>query len=1009
MMPTRIIFRSSMLLLIWIAWALNGETVRAQQETGVSQGAQKESATPDSLSKWKHRGSVFTITTPEGADLADSVELEQFPLLIRLHRDWFVFSQAQPDGRDLRFALADDTILSMQIDQWNPEAGEASIWVRMPLIRGNAQQELKVFWGNASAEPVSDGKAVFNETNGYLGVWHMNDVSHDETQRLKSIERGMSTAKGVIGASKHLAGGEGIFGGENILDYPTGDATHSTEAWFRAEKPNSTIIGWGNEGGGRGSKVRMQLRSPPHIHIDSDFSDVKGESTLELNEWIHVVHTYERENGKIYINGQLDAASNPLLDIKRPSRLWLGGWYHQYDFVGDLDEVRVSQVARSADWIRLQYANQNPKQLVVGPIVPAGNEFRVSPMAVTVSEGSSVPLVAKAGGARKLIWTLLRDGQEAIVAVDRLNHLFVADRVTEDRTCVLKLKAIYEHESKTIEIPIHIQESIAEPAFTLNGPHEWNGRTTIEINANVSNLTAMNDANAADLEYRWQVSGMAVIKDIQPGKLLLQRSLNSGDLVVNCSISNGGTPSNASHRIHVREPDSDAWQVRTPSAEERPVDNQFYARDDQNQGTLYCNGKLDEDADRVFIKVLADGKDYFTETRELDDRRSYSFAVKLKPGLIRYTFEMGTIREGTTKVVHKAANLICGDAFLISGQSNALATDWGPEPHDYSSEWIRSFGSNHLDPTIEWNNAVPRGQGKSEIGCWGMELARNLVERHQMPICIINGAVGGTLLEAHQRNDTNPSDPSTLYGRLLDRIQRANLTHGIRGAFWYQGENNQGAQGATGKYGWETYESLFLEMVANWKRDYPNLQHTFVFQIWPNSCSMGGTDASDRLRDIQRQLPKHFSHMTAVSTLGIKPEGSCHFPPAGYIALAKQILPMVEQVHYGKSFDNPVTSANIKQAFFTSDRQDEIALEFDQGMAWSDTNATEFYLDGQPSQVSSGKAEGNSIKLKLVKPSNAKSISYLLDKRWNPDNLLLGKNQLAALTFFEVPIKPLDQ
>jgi hypothetical protein len=962
-----------------------------------------------SLREWKHSGSVFIITTPAGADLPNSAQIENFPLLVRLHRDWFDFSQAQPDGRDLRVTLANTTLLPIQIDRWNPETGEAAIWVRVPLIRGNTQQELKVHWGNANAASVSDGTSVFNETNGYLSVWHMSEVSQDEGQRLQSVERGMKTVEGVIGSAKHLDGGEGIFGGEQIQDYPSSADAHSTEVWFRATKANSTLIGWGNEGGGRGSKVRMQLRSPPHIHIDSDFSDVKGQTSLELNQWLHVTHTYERENGRIYINGQLDAASNPLLDIKRPSRLWIGGWYHQYDFVGEIDEVRISRVARSADWIRLQYANQKPNQTVVGPIVRPGDELSVTPKSLMVSEGTSASIVAKADGARKLIWMLQRDGNESIVAVDRYSHLFDAGRIAGDDKCVLKLQAIYESDTKVIEVPIQIREAIPEPAFSLQGPTEWDGREAIEVTVAIANSDAMKKAKAEQLEYRWSVSGMAVIKDTEPGKLHLHRALNSGNLVVSCSISNGGVPTTASHQITVREPGQDAWQIHSPSNDERPVDNQFYARDDKNLGTLHCVGTLNEPADSVFVKVLADGKEYFTDTRTLGKDRRYSFAVKLMPGLVKYHFELGTTANGSTKTVHEASNLICGDAYLISGQSNALATDWGPEPHDYSSPWIRSFGSTQADPNVGWNNAVPRGAGKSEIGCWGMELARSLVERHQIPICIINGAVGGTLIETHQRNDANPSDISTLYGRMLDRSQRAKLTHGIRGAFWYQGENNQGAQGATGKYGWETYEQLFLEMAANWKRDLPNLQHTFVFQIWPNSCSMGGTDASDRLRDIQRRLPMHFSHMTAISTLGIKPEGSCHFPPAGYIALAKQVLPMVEQVHYNKSFDTPVTSPDLKRAFYSSDEHDEITLEFDQPMVWSDSLVTEFYLDGQAEKIAGGKAEGSVIQLKLAKPSDAKSISYLLDKRWKSDNLLFGKNQVAALTFFEVPIANGDQ
>ena len=52
--------------------------------------------------------------------------------------------------------------------------------------------------------------------------------------------------------------------------------------------------------------------------------------------------------------------------IKSPARLWIGGWYNNYDFVGDIDEVRISKVARSADWMRLQYENQKPLQTLTG-------------------------------------------------------------------------------------------------------------------------------------------------------------------------------------------------------------------------------------------------------------------------------------------------------------------------------------------------------------------------------------------------------------------------------------------------------------------------------------------------------------------------------------------------------------------------------------------------------------------------------------------------------------------
>ena len=142
------------------------------------------------------------------------------------------------------------------------------------------------------------------------------------------------------------------------------------------------------------------------------------------------------------------------------------------------------------------------------------------------------------------------------------------------------------------------------------------------------------------------------------------------------------------------------------------------------------------------------------------------------------------------------------------------------------------------------------------------------------------------------RNAANPTDLTTIYGRMLWRAQRAKLTHGIRAILWHQGENDQGSDGPTGGYGWETYHEYFVEMAAGWKQDFPNVQHYYVFQIWPNACSMGGRDGSgDMLREKQRTLPQLFSHMSIMSTLGVRPPGGCHFPLAGWAEFARLIQP----------------------------------------------------------------------------------------------------------------------
>jgi hypothetical protein len=286
-----------------------------------------------------------------------------------------------------------------------------------------------------------------------------------------------------------------------------------------------------------------------------------------------------------------------------------------------------------------------------------------------------------------------------------------------------------------------------------------------------------------------------------------------------------------------------------------------------------------------------------------------------------------------------------------------------------------------------------------------MELAKRLLESQKVPIFMVNAAVGGTRIDQHQRSVTQPTDLSTIYGRMLWRVQQAKLTHGIRAILWHQGENDQGSDGPTGGYGWETYQQLFVEMSAAWKQDFPNVKNYYVFQIWPNSCSMGGKNGSgDRLREAQRTLPRLYSNMSIMSTLGVRPAGGCHFPLLGWAEFARLIQPVIERDHYGKQSATPVTAPNLLKAAYGDPAKGTITLEFDQPVAWTDSLVTQFYLDDEKDKVASGSVAGNILTLKLKEPSSAQKITYLKEITWSQETLLMGTNGIAALTFCEVPL-----
>ncbi len=991
------------------------------------------SVADEQIQDWKHVGTLAILTTPDGANLPESASVKEFPLLVRLSKETFNFSQAQPHGEDVRFS-ADGKPLALQIDMWDAALGVAAVWVRIPVINGNTRQLITMHWGKADAESQSNGKAVFNASNGHVVAMHLGD-SHqhviDEVGTVSPMDSGTTSSPGVIGFARHFDVGNGIACGEKLREMPMGANANTTQAWIRAEQVNTTVVGWGNEQAQ--GKVVMQIRSPPQVRMDCYFSnaDVAGKDRLPMREWVHLAHTYTAGDSRVYVNGRLAGQTmrnDSPLDIRTPSRMWLGGWYGNNDFQGEIDEVRISSVTRSADWIRLEYENQKPLQTLVGTLVQPGNSFSVSQDKVILNEGQSLTLTANAGGAEKVYWLSMRDGQESVVAVDALSYRIDAGRVVGDTERSLRIKAVYPDEVKTISVPVMVRESIPEPQFTLAAPTHWNGRDTIEVVPVISNREALHAAGVGQFQTRWTVSGGAVIQQITPESLILKRSQFSGSLTVRAEINNGGAATEAMTSIDVTEPATDPWIYRGPEKDEKPEEGQFYARDESGEGTLYYNGTLDQTVDEVFLKVYADDKLYKTESAKLNADQSYSLAVKLKPGLIKYRVEFGTKMENRETILDRVGDLICGDAYLIDGQSNALATDTHEESPRETSEWIRSYGGptgrddgdNWLRERMKraaaaglsrpnlwcrpvWKRNAPEHQ--AELGWWGMELAKRLVASQKVPVFFINAAVGGTRIDEHQPTPGNHADLDTMYGRMLWRVQQARMTQHIRAVIWHQGESDQGADGPTGRFGWETYQQYFVEMSAAWKTDMPNIKHYYVYQIWPDACAMGGDDGSgDRLREVQRTLPQLYSNMSILSTHGIKPPGGCHFPLVGWSELARMIHPMIERDFYGKQFSESITPPALCSVRYTTKAQNEIAIEFDQPIVWEDALIRDFYLDNEAEEVISGSVKENVLLLKLNESGKATRLTYLKERDWNQDRLLLGTNGLAALTFCDVTI-----
>jgi hypothetical protein len=969
----------------------------------------------EDYSAWSGHGSVWLLTDKEGANLPATAVVREFPVVMRLHGDTFPFAAAQSKGEDLRVADATGRELALEIESWDKAAGEAVVWVRVPEIRGATRQELKLHWGNPQAKAVSDGSKVFSRDNGYLSVWHMGQEVKDAVGTLPSKVVGTKPIEGLIGGARSFAGKEGVFSGDKITGYPTDASSHTTSAWIKPTRSNSTIIAWGNEAGGRGSKVRFQLRAPQHLHIDSNFSDVDGPSNLTPDEWHYVTHTYDKNDGRLYLDGKLDGKASPTLNIKSPARLWIGGWYDVYSYEGDMDEVRVASVARSPEWIKLEYANQAPNQCLVGHVVTRGGEVTLAADRLVLNQGETVTYKANVPGALSVSWT----GAQGQLIAGRTGFSETVDLLPPGKAefrGICRLWAVLPQGVIEKSVEVTWKRVFPEPVLKLNAPKAWDGRTELRLKLDIINGEQLKVLKDGKRSYRWATSGVPVISEVDGDTLILKRAMGAGRLSIGAFFNSqraGGA--RLATEVEVAEQPLDSWLARPEPAEELPMDGQFYAREGDGLGRLYCKGALAAEAKQVTIKLYADDKLVAEATQAPKEGKGYRFVQALQPGLIRYRVEL--LADG--KPVHAASDLVCGDAFIIQGQSNAVANDFGKENPLQPNPWVRTFGATDGSPNGSrlklWGPAEARARGgRLEIGYWGMELGRRLVESQHIPICLINGAVGGTRIDMHQRDAADPTNATTIYGRLLWRVRAAGLDHGIRGILWHQGENDQGADGPDGTFGFVHYRKYFDQMAGSWRQDYPNAQRLHLFQIWPKSCAMGINGSDNYLREEQRKLKTAYANLDVMPTLGIRPPGGCHFPAAGYAEFAKLMTPLIERDHYGVKNVQTVSAPNILSVQRVGDKQDAVVLTFDQPVVWRDDLVAEFSCEvdtGFARQTSSvkvvgGSAQGSTLTLRLSEglPMGS-SISYLDSKNWSQDRLLMGANGLPALTFRSVPIR----
>jgi biopolymer transport protein ExbB len=310
---------------------------------------------------WPYRKQVVVDTSPTGLNLSGAIG--RTPILIRLHDGNFSFADVKEDGSDIRFVAADDkTPLAYHIESFDPLLGTANIWVDVPKATGGEKQQVWMYYGNKTAPVAVNTAGTFDVD--YTLVYHYGEaVAAPVTDKTAYKNNALNAPAGSNDGAIIGKGGKFNNSPLNVPATPSlavaaaGPMTFST--WVKEDSAAANAILYAR---GAGELVIGLANGVPYVNQrgGAGAPTLRSTAALVTGQWSHIGVTADGKNITIYVNGRpagTAAASLPALN----SATLIGG----AGFAGELDETRVSKVARSANFMLADANGQGPDSKLI--------------------------------------------------------------------------------------------------------------------------------------------------------------------------------------------------------------------------------------------------------------------------------------------------------------------------------------------------------------------------------------------------------------------------------------------------------------------------------------------------------------------------------------------------------------------------------------------------------------------------------------------------------------------
>lgn len=393
---------------------------------------------------WNYRADL-TFSGYEG-----TAPLTAFPVLVCVTNfPGFAYGQVvDPAGGDLRFTDASGELeLNYEIETWNP-SGASYVWVQVPTISGSATS-IRAYWGHATATApgyTTDGSTW---SNGFVAVYHFGEISGTVLDATANNNDSSSVVGNVLreqpGAVGHAYAFDGSGDYVSIPDSATLDGMTklTVEVWELDQDTSTTATRaflskrLGSSNGQRSYYFYRQDNRDLFAYVN-DFGGRLSGSAPPAGGWHHVTFTFDAalssNEMKAFADGtykaQMVNGASSVANRSDPLLIGRLNGNTTVDWKGLLDEIRISNVARSADWLRASWrtAGENTAFCTYGTAVNTGLPFiRTDAVTAVTASGATLNGTVESSPSEASVtvfWGRTDEGTDA--GAWESNHVFAA-------------------------------------------------------------------------------------------------------------------------------------------------------------------------------------------------------------------------------------------------------------------------------------------------------------------------------------------------------------------------------------------------------------------------------------------------------------------------------------------------------------------------------------------------------------------------------------------------------